>query len=749
MSSPRERPLPTGHDAPVADRMDDCYDRWPVATAISRVIAASPAPWSTRIGLFGRWGDGKTSVLNFLEMQQRAAGNIVIRYSPWGAANEEEVWRGFGNKLIDGLDAHGIKVGLAARLQHQAKGRRRDFTRWLRWGAQAVEAGGVLPGAALGSEVASSLIERHLAITREDIEAISAELNQRRVIVFIDDLDRTDPAVVPKLLLALRELLDFARFAYVLAFDRRIVVNALEEYHRAWGRSGESFLDKVIDFPFELPAPSLEQVRRLAADQFSKLCPFVPAPALGRLLRMLPPNPRKLKLLARMLASTRDEAMRHEPEELDWEVILLFALVRAESEALAKRLLAMTVDTGEMDWTRWGRDEAGDIEKLRRDELDLLLAPHPELAESRERIEMLVNGWRERLPFVPGERLRYHAMFALTPHGITWGEFKAFLQQWRRAQDGATAAAFIAARMAASQHTRAALDDEFSQTVLSHYAALLERASNAEAGDAHLALMREASDTLDLLSQTLIEQPGLCTLDAGTLLQRWERLLSIALQWRHCQANQQEPELRAREADTLAAFARRIADPLAIYDLLRPDRADDSFFGEREASLRREFSAALRVRVEADAIAAAWMYLARPGEMKRLRSRSEHQAGRYLYTAPDSPLFGPPYKAQLVQLIRDRWGTREATEDAVDYLDLLLAALVQGDDPHCGAERRAAFIVQHQDLVVALWDLCISAPSQYRMLAALRGRRERLAGAGVGAEALEEPDWLRKAPKAA
>ena len=85
----------------------------------------------------------------------------------------------------------------------------------------------------------------------------------------------------------------------------------------------------------------------------------------------------------------------------------------------------------------------------------------------------------------------------------------------------------------------------------------------------------------------------------------------------------------------------------------------------------------------------------------------------------------------------------------MDYLDLLLAALVQGDDPYCGAERRAAFIVQHQDLMVALWDLCISAPSQYRMLAALRGRRERLLNAGIGVAQLDEPDWLRKASRAA
>lgn len=108
--------MATGHDAPVGDRADDFYNRWAVATAISRVIASSPLEWSTRIGLFGRWGDGKTSVLNFLEKQQRAVGNIVIKYSPWGATTEAQVWKDFGGSLIKGLSANGIYLGKWDRL---------------------------------------------------------------------------------------------------------------------------------------------------------------------------------------------------------------------------------------------------------------------------------------------------------------------------------------------------------------------------------------------------------------------------------------------------------------------------------------------------------------------------------------------------------------------------------------------------------------------------------------------------------
>jgi predicted KAP-like P-loop ATPase len=116
--------------------------------------------------------------------------------------------------------------------------------------------------------------------------------------VFIDDLDRTDPTVVPKLLLALRELLDVPKFVFVLAFDRGTVSRALAEYNTAWGPSGEAFLEKIIDFPFELPTPTPGQVKALAVRQFGELCPFVPLDRLNEVAALLPDNPRRLKLFA-------------------------------------------------------------------------------------------------------------------------------------------------------------------------------------------------------------------------------------------------------------------------------------------------------------------------------------------------------------------------------------------------------------------------------------------------------------------
>ena len=324
--------MPLGHDAPVIRRDEDDYDRWPIATSITNVISSSPLEWSTRIGLYGRWGEGKSSVLNFLESQQTELGNIVIKFSPWGASTEAQVWADFGKQLKKGLEENGIPIEFWARHFYWFKQNKAPISKVVKGAATVAPAltSGAIPKGAV--EVTASYIEKNFAIDKKDIERISSALGGRRLVVFIDDLDRTDPSVIPRVLLALRELLDYSKFVFVLAFDKKVVANSLSEYNKAWGENGEVFIEKVIDFPFDLPTPSIQQVEKLAKRQFKNLCPFVPLEALDGILHLLPKSPRKLKLFARIISSTKLEAERHEEGELDWQTILIFTLLRMESD---------------------------------------------------------------------------------------------------------------------------------------------------------------------------------------------------------------------------------------------------------------------------------------------------------------------------------------------------------------------------------------------------------------------------------
>lgn len=731
----------TGHDAPITDRSEDFYDRWPIAKSISHIIATAPTEWSTRIGLFGLWGDGKTSVLNFVEQQQREAGNIVIRYAPWGASTPDEVWKDFGKVLITGLRRHGVKLSVWARAVHLVKAGAKAIRASLQGIGKLAEASGYAPGATVGTNFASTLIGDKLRFTGEDMRRLTKQLGTRRVVVFIDDLDRTESSVVPKLLLTLRELLDFAQFAFVLAFDRKIVATALESSHQGWGNSGENFLDKVIDFRVDLPKPNADQLRRLGLDQFRKLCPFVPQESVEAVAKLLPTNPRKLKLLARTIASTKVEVLRHEADELDWGIILLLALIRTESEAFANRLLAITIDDDEYDFTA-AFEGSGDREEREKEKFKNLLNEFPELGARTERIELLVKTWKAKMPAFPGERIRYQAMFALTPHCITWGEFKQFLAKWRSDKRADVAAGFVDERVTASEARSETVQNELSDTVLGHYSTVLERAKDVQSTAEHRALMSEGADSLDLLLQCVTSQPPVCALPKAQLKKLWEQLYTIALQWRHFNTNAGESELRAKEVQSLLDLGRTVGDPMWIYDKVSPGRRQDDHFSQRDAVLRSEMTDALRAVFAPEARGAALAYVTVPGRLKEIRSPDERLAARYLLTSPRSPLC-LTHKADLMAALEARRNTPDVVDDVSDYLYLVVSTLEHGDQVVCTTDERRTFIRDHPDFMCLLWSLCVCEPSQYRMLQGLREQRAKLVEAGIPDASLVQPEWLK------
>ena len=271
---------------------------------------------------------------------------------------------------------------------------------------------------------------------------------------------------------------------------------------------------------------------------------------------------------------------------------------------------------------------------------------------------------------------------------------------------------------------------------------MLESASNAKAKADHLALMNEGSDALDLLIQCLTGNPRLCAISAEQGLARWEALYGIAMRWRHFNANDHEPELRAKEVQTLLTFGEAIGTPMLIYEKLDPTKVQDSFLGEREAILRTEMCETLRTAFEPTARAVALTYVATPGNIKKLRARDKKQAARFLLTSPHSPMFAG-HKEELMTTLEARRNTAHVVEDASDYLSLLSSALVHGDGGLCTADERKTFITAHPDFMRLIWSLCVSEPSQFRMLQGLRDQRKVLVAAGMPDADLVEPEWLK------
>src|SRR5439155_16984868 len=112
-------------------------------------------------------------------------------------------------------------------------------------------------------EAGLALVKKHFTFSQDDLKSLQALLGEKRVIVLIDDLDRTARELVPEILFALKELMDIPGFSFICAFDPVVVGEVLGDYHPGFG-DGLKFLDKIIDYPRWLPPPSVEGLVKLA-----------------------------------------------------------------------------------------------------------------------------------------------------------------------------------------------------------------------------------------------------------------------------------------------------------------------------------------------------------------------------------------------------------------------------------------------------------------------------------------------------
>jgi predicted KAP-like P-loop ATPase len=101
------------------------------------------------------------------------------------------------------------------------------------------------------SETISMLKERF----RKCVTAALEKNKVRRILVFIDDLDRLEPLRAVELLEVLKIFLDCEKCVFVLALDYNVVVSGVKRRYGADfdAERGRSFFDKIIQVPFKMP----------------------------------------------------------------------------------------------------------------------------------------------------------------------------------------------------------------------------------------------------------------------------------------------------------------------------------------------------------------------------------------------------------------------------------------------------------------------------------------------------------------
>jgi predicted KAP-like P-loop ATPase len=248
------------------------------------------------LGIFGGWGIGKSSTLNLVEnlLRQEKDRYLIVRFDAW-------FYQGFDDAraALMSVIAKALAEAAPDDLKKKAGGliKRVNKVRLLgllvEGGAAAlgfptfgaagrlVEAGGKAFEGGLDdkdredagedaekmAEKAGKLLDPTKAPT-EEITALRAEFAEvltgldRRLVVFIDNLDRCLPRNAIHTLEAIRLFMFLPNTAFVVAADEDMIRHAVSEHFNDPGdRLVTDYLDKLIQVPVYVPRPGVLEIR--------------------------------------------------------------------------------------------------------------------------------------------------------------------------------------------------------------------------------------------------------------------------------------------------------------------------------------------------------------------------------------------------------------------------------------------------------------------------------------------------------
>ncbi|MBP0611593.1 AAA family ATPase [Chryseobacterium sp. cx-311] len=236
-------------DKPVTEQENDLFQRYFFSKRIAETIMRRESSDGLVIGLYGAWGEGKSTVLNFLEKELKTDDIIVVRFNPWSFSYEENILTNFYHTLATALE------------QKLSKNIEKIGKIFGDFGSLASVAGLDLTrfGETL-SKVEPGDLKKRINKFIED--------SGKKLVIIIDDIDRLDKSEIFSLIKLVKVNADFINTYYILSFDNNMVASAISDrFGDGTKQSGEHFLEKIVQVPLSLPKAQQSDLRTFTLSQ--------------------------------------------------------------------------------------------------------------------------------------------------------------------------------------------------------------------------------------------------------------------------------------------------------------------------------------------------------------------------------------------------------------------------------------------------------------------------------------------------
>lgn len=263
-------------DKPIESIEQDLLGRSLFSKQLGKAIYSFDGQDGLVIGLFGKWGTGKTSVINMAlnEIKTLAKDEedkpLIMKFAPWNYSDKDNLislfFQGLKNEIdIQGNDDFKKKVGKVLS----------DYS-------GALDALALVPIVGSGlAAILKPLVKAcgdnlmqvaNLDETKKKLEEALIETG-KKIVVVVDDIDRLTNSQIRDIFQLVKQVADFPNIIYVLSMDREVVRSALSEVHNI---NGNEYLEKIIQVSFELPELRKSKLHQIFFDKLNNIIRNLP-----------------------------------------------------------------------------------------------------------------------------------------------------------------------------------------------------------------------------------------------------------------------------------------------------------------------------------------------------------------------------------------------------------------------------------------------------------------------------------------
>ena len=261
------------YEKPISSMSEDVLGRASFSKLLARTLYNLRSSDTFTVGLYGKWGSGKTSIVNMalqeLEILQQDAAEktIVIHFEPWHFSDSKQLLNQFiirlANEFSSKKDKAMQNIGKALESYSGAFA----LAELIPLVGSPIASLGKIFSYKLGKRIKNDINEKDILHQKAHIIKL-LEKQKAKILVVIDDIDRLNCEQIRQIFQLVSSVAKFPNTAYLLVFDKDIVTKALRKVQEG---NGEEYLHKVIQMPIQIPDVKEAKLHKILFDNLSTM----------------------------------------------------------------------------------------------------------------------------------------------------------------------------------------------------------------------------------------------------------------------------------------------------------------------------------------------------------------------------------------------------------------------------------------------------------------------------------------------